>query len=218
MSGIHLFVPMLHVRDAVGEHTRALRDLLVADGLASRIYTETPDPDTVEETRPYLDYAVDAMPGDVLVYQMATRSDMADWLVDRAEPVVVNYHSLTPPEYFAPWNNWIARHQARATMELRRLAPAAVLGIGVSQFDAAELRDSGCANVIDPGGQRPDPTGRARPCGDGGPAGEATGRSPLAVGGPSRPQQSPSGRHCRLVRGPCHHVTCRNADHHRLAL
>jgi glycosyltransferase involved in cell wall biosynthesis len=88
------------------------------------------------------------MPGDVLVYQMATRSDMADWLVDRAEPVVVNYHSLTPPEYFAPWNNWIARHQARATMELRRLAPAAVLGIGVSQFDAAELRDSGCANVI----------------------------------------------------------------------
>jgi glycosyltransferase involved in cell wall biosynthesis len=148
MSGIHLFVPMLHVRDAVGEHTRALRNLLVADGIESRIYTETPDPDTAEETRSYLDYGVDAMPGDVLVYQMATRSDMADWLVDRAEPVVVNYHSLTPPEYFAPWNNWIARHQARATLELRRLAPTAALGIGVSQFDAAELRDSGCADVI----------------------------------------------------------------------
>ena len=30
MSGIHLFVPMLHRRDAVGEHTLALRDRLVA--------------------------------------------------------------------------------------------------------------------------------------------------------------------------------------------
>ena len=58
--GIHLFVPMLHRRDAVGEHTRTLRDLLVADGVPSRIYTELPDPDTVDETRPYLDYG--AMP------------------------------------------------------------------------------------------------------------------------------------------------------------
>jgi glycosyltransferase involved in cell wall biosynthesis len=148
MSGIHLFVPMLHVRDAVGEHTRALRDLLVADGVESRIYTETPDPDTVDETCPYLDYAEHAAPGDVLVYQMATRSGMADWLVGRPEPVVVNYHSLTPPEFFAPWNNWIARHQARASVELRRLAPTAVLGIGVSQYDAGELRDSGCTDVI----------------------------------------------------------------------
>jgi len=148
MSGIHLFVPMLHVRDAVGEHTRTLRDLLVADGVESRIYTETLDPDTADVTRPYLDYAEEAEPGDVLVYQMATRSDMADWLVGRPEPVVVNYHSLTPPEFFAPWNNWIARHQARAASELRRLAPTAVLGIGVSQFDAVELRASGCIDVI----------------------------------------------------------------------
>ena len=148
MSGIHLFVPMLHVRDAVGDHTRTLRDLLVADGVESRIYTETPDPETVDVTHPYLEYADDAAPGDVLVYQMATRSDMADWLVGRPEPVVVNYHSLTPPEFFAPWNNWIARHQATATLELGRLAPTAAVGIAVSQFDAGELRDSGCVDVI----------------------------------------------------------------------
>jgi hypothetical protein len=139
MTGIHLFVPMLHVRDAVGEHTRALHDLLVADGVECRIYTETPDPDTVDETRPYLDYEEDAVPGDVLVYQMATRSGMAGWLAGRPEPVVVNYHSITPPEYFAPWNNWIARHQVGATRELRGLAPTAALGIGVSEFDAREL-------------------------------------------------------------------------------
>jgi len=54
-GGVHLFVPMLHRHDAVGEHTRILRDRLVAAGLASRIYTELPDPVTSHETRPYLD-------------------------------------------------------------------------------------------------------------------------------------------------------------------
>ena len=148
MSGIHLFVPMLHRRDAVGEHTRALRELLVADGVDCRIYIETPDPDTVDETRPYLEYADDAAPGDVLVYQMATRSAMAGWLAARPEPVVVNYHSITPAGWFAPWNNWIARHQAAAMRELSNLAPTAALGIGVSEFDAGELRAGGCAEVV----------------------------------------------------------------------
>ena len=148
MSGIHLFVPMLHRRDAVGEHTRALRALLAADGVDCRIYIETPDPDTVDETRPYLEYVDDAEPGDVLVYQMATRSDMAGWLAARPEPVVVNYHSITPARSFAPWNNWIARHQAAAMVELANLAPTAALGIGVSEFDADELRAAGCAEVV----------------------------------------------------------------------
>jgi glycosyltransferase involved in cell wall biosynthesis len=147
MSGIHLFVPMLHRRDAVGEHTRSLRDRLVGDGVECRIYTETPDPDTVGETHPYDRYGSDARPGDVLVYQMATRSDMADWLRDRPEPVVINYHSITPAEFFVPWNNWIARHQVAATQDLADLAPTAVLGIGVSEFDAEELRRAGCPDV-----------------------------------------------------------------------
>ncbi len=147
MSGIHQFVPMLHRRDAVGEHTRVLRDLLVAAGVPSRIYTEIPDPETADETRHYLEYETDAEPGDVLVYQVATRSEMAGWLGARREKVVLNYHSITPPEYFAPWNNGIARLQVGALAELADLAPKSVMGIGVSDFDADELRRAGCTDV-----------------------------------------------------------------------
>ena len=85
MSGIHLFVPMLHRRDAVGEHTRSLRDLLVAEGCRlPDLHRDTRpghgrrDPATTSSTRRTPE------PGDVLVYQMATRSDIADWL--RAGP------------------------------------------------------------------------------------------------------------------------------------
>ena len=145
--GIHLFVPMLHRRDAVGEHTRTLHDLLLAAGVPSTVYTEQPDPDTVDETRPYRDYEHDAAPGDVLVYQVATRSDMTRWLGGRPEPVVLNYHSITPPSYFARWNHGIARMQEAAVRDLADLAPTCALGIGVSEFDAAELRAAGCPTV-----------------------------------------------------------------------
>jgi len=185
VTAVHLFVPMLHRRDAVGEHTRSLRDLLAGSGVRSRIYVEHPDPQTVDETRPYLEYEQDAAPGDVLVYQVATRSDMAGWLGRRPEPVVLNYHSITPPRFFAPWNNGIARLQAAALVELADLAPRSVLGIGVSRFDADELREAGCpetrvvpvANVELPP-VSPDPAARAAL------AARAAGRGPwwLSVG------------------------------------
>ena len=92
-----------------------MRDRLLAAGIPSRIYTELPDPATVEETRRYQDYETESVPGDVLVYQFATESAIADWLVSRPEPVVVNYHSITPPEYFGPWNNGITRGQVGAS-------------------------------------------------------------------------------------------------------
>lgn len=147
MSGVHLFVPMLHRHDAVGEHTLSLRDAFVASGVASIIYTEIPDPVTSDLTRPYREYEAASEPGDVLVYQFATESEIAGWLGGRSEPVVINYHSITPPAFFARWNNPIARLQVGAQLELAALAPRAALGIAVSHFDQEELRRAGCATT-----------------------------------------------------------------------
>ena len=143
MSGIHQFVPMLHRADAVGRHTLRLRDAMVARGIASHIYVEMDDPDTSAETRSFTRYAGEAGAGDVLVYQFATASAMGAWLSTRPEPLVVNYHNVTPPEYYAPWDNGMARHQLLAQTQLRQLAPRAVLGLAVSSFNEAELQQIG---------------------------------------------------------------------------
>jgi L-malate glycosyltransferase len=143
VSGIHQFVPMLHRADAVGRHTLALRQALQGRGLASRIYVEMDDPVTASETRPFARYAVEAEPGDVLLYQCATASAMGPWLFARSEMLVVNYHNVTPPEYYAPWDNGMARHQLLAQTQLRELAPRAALGLAVSSFNEAELRQAG---------------------------------------------------------------------------
>ncbi len=147
MSAVHQFVPMLHRSDAVGRHTLALRDVLVARGIPSRIYVELDDPETATETRPFTSYADDAASGDVLVYQFATASAIASWLAGRPETLVVNYHNVTPPEFYAPWDNAMARHQLRAQTQLRTLAPRAALGLAVSVFNEAELRQAGFART-----------------------------------------------------------------------
>jgi len=143
VRGIHQFVPMLHRADAVGRHTLRLRDVMVTRGIASHIYVEMDDPDTSSETRSFTRYAGEAAAGDVLVYQFATASAMGAWLRARPEPLVVNYHNVTPPEYYAPWDNGMARHQLLAQTQLQQLAPRAALGLAVSSFNEAELQQAG---------------------------------------------------------------------------
>jgi glycosyltransferase involved in cell wall biosynthesis len=157
MSAVHQFVPMLHRSDAVGRHTLRLRDVFAERGIASHIYVELEDAETQEETRPFDRYAEEARPGDVLVYQFATASDLAGFLAARNEPLVVNYHNVTPPDFYAPWNNAMARHQLRAQIELQQLAPRAALGLAVSAFNESELRAAGYARtaVVPPAAMLP---------------------------------------------------------------
>jgi len=143
MSGIHQFVPMLHRGDAVGRHTLRLRDLMVARGIDSRIYVELIDPETAGETASASTYPDEVQPGDVLVYQLATASDLAPWLAARTETLVVNYHNITPPDLFAPWDNRLARHQLRALGELHLLSARTALGIAVSAFNRRDLDAAG---------------------------------------------------------------------------
>jgi glycosyltransferase involved in cell wall biosynthesis len=142
-GSVHQFVPMLHRHDAVGQHTLAVQALLRSRGVASEIFVELDDPDTADVTLRFRDYASRAAPRDVLVYQMATDSDLADWLRTRPERLVVNYHNITPPELFAPWDTSLALHQVRARRQLAEFAGRAALGVAVSAFNRADLDAAG---------------------------------------------------------------------------
>ncbi|HEY5246030.1 MAG TPA: hypothetical protein VIJ60_10210, partial [Acidimicrobiales bacterium] len=141
MTSIHQFVPMLHVGDAVGQHTLAVQRILRSRGIESEIYVELDDAETAGSTRLVSTYT--DRPDDVLVYQFATASALADRLLTTSGRLVVNYHNVTPPELFAPWDNGLARHQVRAQQELADLAERAVLGVAVSEVNRADLTAAG---------------------------------------------------------------------------
>jgi L-malate glycosyltransferase len=143
VSGVHQFVPVLHRGDAVGRHTLCLRDAIAARGIESRIYVDTVEPETAEQTTPVVEYPAQSDAADVLLYQFATASPMASWLAARRETLVVNYHNITPPELLAPWDNHIALGQVRAQAELRLLAGRAALVVADSHYNRDQLVAAG---------------------------------------------------------------------------
>ena len=99
MTSVHQFVPALLPRDATGDHTRALRDALRAAGWSSDIYVEAAHDELQHEATYFEEYPSRARPGDVLVYQLGTSSPVAEFLLGRDEPLVLDYHNVTPESF-----------------------------------------------------------------------------------------------------------------------
>lgn len=147
-ASLHQFVPALIPRDATGNHTLLLRDALRAAGYESQIFVEATHDELVGETIRFEEYPRLAKPGDVLLYQFSTSSKIADFLMRRAEPLVLNYHNVTGPEHYEEWEPVTALRAREARSELNRLASRAVLGIADSTFNANELIEAGCAQTV----------------------------------------------------------------------
>lgn len=144
MTAVHQFVPALLPRDATGDHTRALRDALRAAGWESDIYVEAAHDELRDEATYFEEYPDRARPGDVLLYQLGTSSPVAEFLLGRSEPLVLDYHNVTPASFYDGWEAHTAAKVALARDQVAALAPKAVLGIADSAFNALELEALGC--------------------------------------------------------------------------
>jgi glycosyltransferase involved in cell wall biosynthesis len=141
---IHQFVPALLPRDATGDHTLALRDAIREAGWCSDVYVESAHEELWPEAIYFERYPELARPGDVLLYQLSTASPVAEFLLERDEPLVLDYHNITPATFYEGWEDHTAEKVRRARIEASALAPRAVLGLADSEFNAEELRQLGC--------------------------------------------------------------------------
>ena len=140
MTGIHQFVPTFEP-GAVGAHMLHVRRVVREMGLDSEIFAEHrrwPGLTDVEEYRRY-GRSFPAAPGDVLLYQTAIGSVVADFVLDRPERLAVNYHNITPVRFFAQWEPDVVHGVAWGRAQLAAMADRAVLGIADSAFNEREL-------------------------------------------------------------------------------
>jgi glycosyltransferase involved in cell wall biosynthesis len=144
VTAVHQFVPALLPRDATGAHTLALRDALRGAGWESEVYVEAAHDDLWSEAVYFERYPERARPGDILLYQLSTASPVAEFLLGRDEPLVLDYHNITPPSFYDGWEEHTRDKVALAREQAAALASRAVLGIADSAFNAAELARMGC--------------------------------------------------------------------------
>ncbi len=143
-DAVHHFVPALYPTDGVGGHVLRSRDAQRRRGRRSEIFVESTHPATAHLTHPWGEYEARRGSGTVVnVYHMATGSPLAEVVAARPEPMVLHHHNLTPLDLLAPWDPDVIPDLARARHQLRALAPRVDMGVGVSEFNRAELEDLG---------------------------------------------------------------------------
>lgn len=147
LRAIHQIVPTLSSGDAVGAHTLRVRDALRGAGLESEIFAPDIDPALAGEARPLATLPHPAPERMALLYQCSIGNEVVDLLLRRPDPLVVNYHNLTPVGQLLRWAPEMAHLVGWGRNQLGALARRAVLGIGDSSLNSAELVAAGFARV-----------------------------------------------------------------------
>ena len=140
---IHQFVPTLGSGDAVGQHTLQVQALLRDLGFKSEIYAER---STLSSGRPYSEHS--ATPGSAVIYQFAIGSVLSDFLRERGVPLALDYHNITPPKFFEPWEPALAHGLAWGVHQVHQLQPHTTLGIADSTFNQTDLVECGYRRTV----------------------------------------------------------------------
>ena len=144
IRAVHQFIPCLVNGDAVGSHTLEVRKLLIELGFESETYIGAVGSDIAIETHFYEKYGSrkqnrKSSVSEVLLYHSSTGCPMARFLYERPEPLLINYHNITPADDFEAWNQMAANTMIEARDELRLLARRTHHAIADSSYNEQEL-------------------------------------------------------------------------------
>ena len=139
------FVSDLVFGDAASTDLTQWRQTFLAAGVDSPVYAHRFDGHHAGFCQP-LD-AYQSRPDDVRLFHYTTWTPAAELLLRRAEPLVLMYHNVTPPAFFAGLDREAERATARGREELARFAPLSLLATAKSEYSRADLLAAGFART-----------------------------------------------------------------------
>jgi glycosyltransferase involved in cell wall biosynthesis len=142
VTALHQLLPSYAKRDAIGSHALRIQALLRNAGYESEVYArwrdDPPGPcHGLTSLRP--------RPGErtVLLYHLSTGSEVAALVAARSEPLIVDYHNISPNDVFGRWEPTIGPELALGRRQLVELAGRATLAVADSSYNASECRSAG---------------------------------------------------------------------------
>jgi L-malate glycosyltransferase len=140
---VHQVMAALSYGDAVSNDALGIQAHLRAAGFDSEIFAEHAHPRLARRCRRLWEYAEVSSPDTVCIFHFAIGSGAGRLVLSSPDRLVVRYHNITPPEFFAAFLPHLARQCHQGRVELRAFAPRAELALGVSEFNRRELEASG---------------------------------------------------------------------------
>lgn len=144
VRALHQWVPSFADKDAIGGHVLQVQRAITEDlGLRSEIYNVDARPGVARRSSHYRKAPVDASGETAIMYHLSIGSEMADVLEERPEPLVVDYHNVTPERYYDAWEPQAAYSAALGRKQLPQLGGRACLGLADSAFNEGDLVAAG---------------------------------------------------------------------------
>ncbi len=142
-QGIHQLSISAARGDAIGNEMSQIRTALRAAGHESEIFVELLDPSMGAHVHPYKEYLDITSPDNLMLLHYSMASPVASMAAELEDRLVLIYHNITPPEWFAPYSLGIARTCAAGRLQLTSLRARAALALGVSEYNRRELEEIG---------------------------------------------------------------------------
>ncbi len=141
---VHQVLPSLSFGDAISNYVCWVRDILRSRGLRSEIFSLHSDERMASERHAFSPQKI--RPEDAVLYHHAIGSELTAHMAAHPGPKCLIYHNITPADFFEPFSPHFAGMLRQGREELRLLAKAFPVSVGVSEYNAGELRDAGFAN------------------------------------------------------------------------
>jgi L-malate glycosyltransferase len=138
---VNQWVPAAHQGDAIGDSARRVRHILRGAGHQSDLYALTIDEELRGDVLPFA--ADGARQGDVTIFHFALPSPMTEAFAGLDHGRVLQYHNITPAQFFAPYDPGLFRLASLGRRELATLVGRVELALGDSEFNREELERLG---------------------------------------------------------------------------
>ena len=142
-------LPSAAFGDAIGNNALAIRGILRQAGYDTAIYARDIDKRLpAHAVRPF-----GQMPrlgkNDVLLYHLAIGSDINDILPELGGRLVIQYHNITPPKFFLPYDFNAYSSCAWGRRQLRTMTRMPERCLAVSEYNRQDLLEAGFTCPID---------------------------------------------------------------------
>lgn len=128
---------MLRLKRALGEK------------VASGIFFENCEPRLNDEGHYYWEYGErQSHRESALLYHLSIGSPIAEYILTRDEPLYIDYHDFTPPEYFAPYDPVSAELVEEGHYQMKVLADRVSVAWAHSEFARQDLEKAGYQNTL----------------------------------------------------------------------
>ncbi|MBP6016565.1 MAG: glycosyltransferase [Candidatus Promineofilum sp.] len=142
---LHQFLPGARSGDAITDQALMMRGWLRDMGYTSNIFAQHIDPDVEAEILPLSRHR--RAPDETwAIYHHSIGSDVPAFLKSRKLQLILIYHNITPPEFFAGVDPLMAYQLRLGHAQLAELRPITSLALADSSFNAIDLRMAGYEN------------------------------------------------------------------------